>query len=175
MPSGPGAAGGASICAVTTIKQTPLPGVGVRYELRLESGPSIAVLAHRTGRRDLFVYSARDPDAVKTELEFTAEEGQVVADLLGGTLVESLQHLQQQVEGLAIDWIGVPPASPFAGRTIADGQVRTRTGVSIVAVIRGAEAYPAPSPDFRFQAGDTAVVVGTPEGIAAATALLTRT
>lgn len=159
---------------MTTIKQTSLPGVGVRYELRLASGPCIAVLAHRSGRRDLFVYSKRDPDAVATELEFTAEEGTVVADLLGGTLVESLQQLQQRVEGLAIDWIAVPATSPFAGRAIGDGQVRTRTGVSIVAVIRGTEAYPAPSPEFRFEAGDTAVVVGTPEGIAAAASLLTR-
>ncbi|MDP9388191.1 MAG: cation:proton antiporter regulatory subunit [Actinomycetota bacterium] len=164
----------ASIWTVTTIKQTSLPGVGIRYELELESGPSIAVLAHRTGRRDLFVYSERDPDAVETELEFTPEEGTVVADLLGGSLVESLQQLQQRVEGLAIDWIGVPTTSPFAGRTIADGQIRTRTGVSIVAVIRGTEAYPAPAPDFRFEGGDTAVVVGTPESIAAAASLLTR-
>ena len=66
---------------------------------------------------------ARDPDAVATELEFTAEEGKVVADLLGGTqIIESLQRLQQQVEGLAIDWLPVPATSRFVGRTIADGE-----------------------------------------------------
>ncbi len=159
---------------MTTIRETALPGVGVRYELDLECGLRIGVLAHRTGRRQLFVYSARDPDAVATELDFTAEEGKVVADLLGGTqVVESLGRLQQQVEGLAIDWLLVPPGSPFVGRTIADAEVRTRTGVSIVAVIRGTDAFPAPAPAFRFEAGDTAVVVGTPAGIARATSLLT--
>ncbi|MDQ3640912.1 MAG: cation:proton antiporter regulatory subunit [Actinomycetota bacterium] len=158
---------------MTTIKETPLPGVGLRYELEIESGHRIGVLAHRSGRRELFVYSARDPDAVATELEFTAEEGKVVADLLGGTqIVESLQRLQQQVEGLAIDWLPVPATSRFVGRTIADAEVRTRTGVSIVAVLRDTEAYPAPTPDFRFEASDTAVVVGTPAGIVAAASLL---
>ena len=158
---------------MTTIKETPLPGVGLRYELDLESGHRIGVLAHRTGRRELFVYSARDPDAVATELEFTAEEGKVVADLLGGTqIVESLQRLQQQVEGLAIDWLPVPATSRFVGRTIGDAAVRTQTGVSIVAVLRDTEAFPAPAPDFRFEPSDTAIVVGTPAGIVAAASLL---
>lgn len=159
---------------MTRISETQLPGVGVRYELELESGVRVGVLVHRTGHRQLFVYSARDPDAVATELDFTVEEGKIVADLLGGTqITESLGRLQQQIEGLAIDWLLVPPTSPFVGRTIGDAEVRTRTGVSIVAVIRGTEAFPAPAPEFRFQAGDTAVVVGTATGIAAAAALLT--
>lgn len=158
---------------MTTITQTSLPGVGTRYEMELDSGRRVGVLAHRTARRELFVYSERDPDAVETEVVFSAEEAKVLADLLGATqLVESL-HKVQQIEGLAIDWIELSPRSPFAGRTIADGEVRTRTGVSIVAVLRDGAAFPAPEPDFRFEPGDTAVVVGTPEGIAAATQLLT--
>ena len=156
-----------------TITQTPLPGLGVRYDLALESGVRVGVLAHRTGRREVFVYGARDPDAVVAEVVLTAEEGKVVADLLGGTeLVESVARVQQ-IEGLAIDWIELPETSPFVDRTIADAEVRTRTGVSIVAVIRDDDAHPAPGPEFRFSAGDTAVVVGTPRGIAAAASLLT--
>jgi len=160
--------------AVRTITQTQLPGVGVRYDLALESGARVGVLAHRTGRREVFVYGARDPDAVAAELVLTAEEGKLVADLLGGTqLVESVGRLQQQIEGLAIDWIDVPTTSRFVGHTIADAEVRSRTGVSIVAVLRGDDAHPAPGPEFRFAPGDTAVVVGTPDGIVTATSLLT--
>jgi TrkA domain protein len=158
---------------MTTISETELPGVGTRYDLELVSGRRIGVLAHRTGRRDLFVYSARDPDAVATDLSFTSEEGKVVADLLGGTrLVESVAQVQQHVEGLALDWLAIPPSSPFAGRTIGDAGVRTATGVSIVAVIRGEEGFPAPGPEFRFEAGDIAVVVGTADRIVSAASLL---
>jgi TrkA domain protein len=147
----------------------------VRYELELESGQRIGVLAHRSGRRELLHYSVRDPDAVEAEMVLTPAEGKVVAELLGGTqLVESLAHVQQRVEGLAIDWLPIPDTSPFAGKTIADAQVRTRTGVSIVAVIRGEDAYPAPGPEFGLEAEDTVVVVGTSDGITAAAALLGR-
>jgi TrkA domain protein len=148
--------------------------VGVRYELELESGQRIGVLVHRSGRRELLHYSARDPDAVETEMVLTPAEGKVVADLLGGTqLVESLTQMQQRVEGLAIDWLPIPATSPFVGRTIGDAEVRSRTGVSIVAVLRGDDAFPAPGPEFVLKADDTVVVVGTPEGIRAAAELLT--
>jgi K+:H+ antiporter subunit KhtT len=55
--------------------------------------------------------------------------------------------------------------SPFQGKTIADTKARTRTGVSIVAVLRGEQAVPAPEPSFRLEAGDVVVVVGTTRGI----------
>jgi TrkA domain protein len=159
---------------VTTVRETQVPGVGVRYELDLESGQRIGVLVHRSGRRELLHYSARDPDAVETEMVLTPAEGKVVADLLGGTqLVESLTQMQQRVEGLAIDWLPIPATSPFVGRTIGDAEVRSRTGVSIVAVLRGDDAFPAPGPEFVLKADDTVVVVGTPEGIRAAAELLT--
>jgi TrkA domain protein len=41
-----------------------------------------------------------------------------------------------------------------------------------VAVLRDQRAFPAPTPDFGFQAGDTAVVVGTPAGVRALAGLL---
>jgi TrkA domain protein len=41
-----------------------------------------------------------------------------------------------------------------------------------VAVLRGQTAVPAPTPDFGFQPGDTAVVVGTPGGVKALAGLL---
>jgi TrkA domain protein len=158
---------------VTTIRETPVPGLGVRYELQLESGQRIGVLAHRSGRRELLHYSQRDPDAVETEMSLTSAEGKIVADLLGGTqLTESLTQMQQRVEGLAIDWLPIPSSSPFAGRTIGDAGVRTRTGVSIVAVLRDEDAFPAPGPEFGLLADDTVVVVGTPEGIRATAVLL---
>jgi TrkA domain protein len=41
-----------------------------------------------------------------------------------------------------------------------------------VAVLREQTAFPAPTPDFGFQPGDTAVVIGTPEGVKALAGLL---
>ena len=95
--------------------------------------------------------------------------------MLGGSqVVTDLQHLQQQVEGLAIDWLPVLDDAHAAGRTIGDLRLRTRTGVSIVAALRDGTAFPAPEPSFLIQPGDTLVVVGTPEGIEAASEIMTH-
>lgn len=163
------------------IRQTPLPGVGLRHEFTTRSGQRIGVVSHRTGRRDLVLYGAADPDAVRAGVALTVEESANLAELLGGTqLTASLADLQHSIEGLALDWVPVPPGSPFAGRSIAAAGVRSTTGVSIVAVLRPgaagqpapAHAFPAPRPDFVLQAGDTVVVVGTAEGIEALVELL---
>jgi TrkA domain protein len=69
------------------------------------------------------------------------------------------------VEGLAIDRLPLTASSPYAGRTIGDTGARTRTGVSIVAVLRETAAFPAPGPEFGLEIGDILVVVGTPRGI----------
>jgi TrkA domain protein len=89
-----------------------------------------------------------------------------LAELLGVSQVsKDLAELEQDVEGLAVDRLPLGPGSPFDGRTIGDTGARTRTGVSIVAVLRNGSAYPAPGPDFVLRGGDTMVVVGTPRGV----------
>lgn len=148
------------------IEETSLPGVGMRHDFTTEEGSRIGVVHHRTGRRELFFCSAEDPDSVAMSLNLSDEDSHALTEALGGsTVVANLSHLQQQIEGLAIDWLTVAPESPYAGRTIGDARIRTRTGVSVVAVIRGDEASPAPGPDFMIEPSDTLVVVGTSDGI----------
>lgn len=148
------------------IEESALPGVGVRYEFNTEDGRRIGVVHHRTGRRELFVCEPDDTDAAVMNMSLSDEESHALSEALGGsTVVANLAHLQQQVEGLAIDWLTVHERSPYATRTIGDARIRTRSGVSVVAVLRRDQTFPAPDPDFTMQPGDTLVVVGTPEGI----------
>jgi TrkA domain protein len=155
------------------IQETALPGVGLRHDFTTRSGRQLGVVSHHSGRRDLVLYDRDDPDACQEVIRLTEEEAEALAELLGAARIAGhLAELQQQVEGLAIDWLAVEGGSPYAGRTISDTQARSRTGVSIVAVLRGGTALPAPAPDFRFQPGDTAVVVGTPAGVRALAGLL---
>ena len=148
------------------VRETLLPGVGVRHEFTAASGERVAVLTHRGGRRDIAVYDRDDPDACTVILHLSADDTRTLAELLGASQVsEAVTAVQQQVEGLAIDWLPVSARSTFAGATIADGGVRSRTGASIVAMVRGDSTIPAPGPDTRLEAGDVAVAVGTPEGL----------
>ena len=149
------------------VSETPLPGVGVRHEFVTASGERVAVVTHRTGRREVAVYDRDDQDACTTVLHLSQDDTRTLAELLGASAVsEAVAAVQQRLEGLAIDWITVPPESRFVAATIAEGAFRTRTGASIVAVIRGGTTVPAPGPDHRFEAGDVVVAVGTTEGLA---------
>ncbi len=160
--------------SLTEIRETPLPGVGQRVEFVSEDGNRIGVIHHRTGKRELFVCPPEDPDVVGLSLRLSDDESHALADALGGSsVVESLNHMAHQIEGLAIDWLNVDPDTPFVGKTIGDARVRTRTGVSVVAVIRGDAAFPAPGPGFGIEAEDSLVVVGTTEGIEAVRDILT--
>lgn len=149
------------------VTETRLPGVGVRHEFTTSAGERVGVLSHRSGRRELVVYDRDDPDAATTLLHLSPADTRTLAELLGATQVsEALAEVQQHLEGLAIDWITLPAGSPFVDATIADGQFRTRTGVSIVAVVRGESTIAAPGPEHRFESGDVVVAIGTPDGLA---------
>ncbi|MGH8936162.1 MAG: cation:proton antiporter regulatory subunit [Acidimicrobiia bacterium] len=155
------------------IEEITLPGVGLRYEFTSKDGERLGVVHYRSGRRELFIAETGDPDTSRETLSLDEEESHILAELLGGSRITAhLADLQQRVEGLAIDWLALGEDSPYAGGTIADARVRTRTGVSVVAVLRGEQAFPAPGPGFGLDGGDTLVVVGTPEGIEALTEIL---
>ncbi|HEX5672393.1 MAG TPA: cation:proton antiporter regulatory subunit [Acidimicrobiia bacterium] len=148
------------------IQKTSLPGFGVRYDFVTAEGTRVGVVHHRTGWRELFISPADDPDSVANTVTLTEEEAHTLVDVLGGSqVVEDLSHLQQHIEGLAIDWLQVETGHSAAGKTIGDLRLRTLTGVSVVAVLRGAHAFPAPEPTFLIEAHDVLVVVGTPRGI----------
>lgn len=152
--------------APVRVEEVALPGVGRRFDFLTRRGRRIGVLAHRSGRRDLVVYDRDDPDACSETIALTAEEADTMAELLGTPrIVEHLAALHDQVAGLVSEQLTVEPASPYSGRTIADTAARTRTGASIVAVMRGGRVIASPSPDFRFETGDGVVVVGTPDGV----------
>lgn len=152
---------------MTEIVETPLPGVGVRHEFTTADKERVAVLTHRSGRRELALYARGDPDACRAVLHLSPEDTRTLAEVLGASPVsETVSAVQQNIEGVAIDWVTVPPTSGVAGTTIAEGQFRRRTGASIIAVIRGAGTIPAPGPDQQLHGDDVVVAVGTPEGLA---------
>lgn len=151
---------------MTELREVDLPGVGVRYEFVTGDGQRVGVVAHRSGRRELYIDDPKDADRFERVLGLTEEDARTLAEVLGAARVaKELAELQQKVEGLAIDWLPVRADSPYANRTIDAARVRTRTGVSIVALLRGDHAIPAPGPGEEMKPGDYLVVVGTPRGI----------
>ena len=148
------------------ITEIQLPGVGVRYEFTSTDGDNVGVVCHHGGRREVVVYTSDDPDRAQSVLSLAADDSRTLSELLGASQVsEAMSAMEQRIEGLALDWIEVTAVSSLAGRTLADGELRSRTGASIVAVIRGETTEPAPGPDFVLEAGDVAVAVGSPDSL----------
>lgn len=156
------------------VEETRLPGIGLRHDFVTEQGRRVAVVSLRTGARHLALYDLEDPDLVTAEVELSPDESQVLAEFLGAPkVIERLARLREQVEGLATGGLPIEEESPYDGRTLGDAAIRTRTGASVVAVVRGDEVTPSPTPSFVFQAGDRVIVVGTEDGVSAVEALLT--
>lgn len=150
---------------MTEVSETQLPGVGVRHTFATTAGERLAVLSHRTGRREIAVYDRADPDACSTVLHLSPDDTRTLAELLGGSPMGEAVTGVQRLTGVAIDWIRIPPGSRHCGATIGEGRFRTRTGASVVALVRDDTTLPAPGPDAALDAGDIVVAVGTPEGL----------
>ncbi|TDC72149.1 cation:proton antiporter regulatory subunit [Streptomyces hainanensis] len=146
-------------------RRTPLPGVGTQYDIAARDGRHISVVAHEDGRRFIGFFDPEDPDACQGTVALDADEAERLASIIAPqrqavTLPESELGLDLVTERIPIE-----PDSPYRGRPMGDTRARTRTGASIVAVLRRIGAHPSPGPDFRLEAGDTLLVVGTREGV----------
>jgi CPA2 family monovalent cation:H+ antiporter-2 len=85
-----------------------------------------------------------------------------------GDLLAQLGRASRQIE---TEWVRLTENSTLGGRTIGELGVRTKTGASVVAIVRDDLVVASPGPDDRFEAGDLVGVLGTPEQRASFVAL----
>ncbi|GGM79775.1 potassium transporter TrkA [Longimycelium tulufanense] len=152
-----------------------MPGIGTRQDFVTRSGRRIGVVTHRDGRFDLIVSGREDPDACAASIALTPEESGTLANLLGAPqLVAQLDKQHGGVGGIVTRQLPIITGSPFDGRPLGDTAMRTRTGVSVVAIVRANDVEPSPRPDFVLRGADVLIAVGTPEGVDAAADLLAK-
>lgn len=145
----------------------------MRHDLVAESGRRLAIVRYRDGSRELGLYDADDPDRCRDSLRITDEEAEAIADLFSASLeISRLTRLTEETDGLYTEKIALPRESPYVDKTLGDTKTRTRTRVSIVAIIRDRQVLPSPGPTQRFREGDVIVAVGTRAGLDAAARLL---
>ena len=157
------------------VRETKLPGVGVRHEFTSEDGTDVAVIVHHDGRRELVTYDAEDPDACTSLVSLSEADTKTLGQILGvSAITENVTEIRQLIEGLAIDWTRLAVGSATAGTPIGASEFRTKTGASIVAVLRDNVPVPAPDADFVLAAGDVVVAVGPAEGLNTLRSMLAR-
>ena len=149
------------------VKEVLLPGVGLRYEFDIRDGDRIGVIARRSGDFEVVIYNRDDPDQATELFRLTEEEAEALAQILGAPrIAERFADLTREVPGLNAGQVEIGPDSPFVDRPLGDTRARTRTGASIVAIVRGDEVLASPGPAEVLHEGDVLVVIGTAEGIA---------
>ncbi|MCA3748891.1 MAG: portal protein, partial [Rubrobacter sp.] len=74
-------------------------------------------------------------------------------------LLDRLRGASRMIE---TEWVRIGEGSDLVGKSLQEAGIRSRTGASVVAIIRGEEAIPSPDPSTVLEAGDVVGVLGTP-------------
>ena len=98
----------------------------------------------------------RFSDRVRSELYAPMETDSPVDDAL-------LTQLRRTSRMIETEWVRLPEESELTGKTIGEMGLRSKLGISVVAVIRGDEVIPNPGPEAHFEPGDMVGTLGTPD------------
>ena len=77
---------------------------------------------------------------------------------------ESIMAFRQAEQEFDLQWVTLSPESEFCGKSIATGNIRKRTGVSVVGIIREHHLIANPSAEELLLAGDKIAIIGSDEG-----------
>lgn len=148
------------------VKEVLLPGIGLRYEFQSHDGDRIGIVARRSGDFEVVVYARDDPDRARPVVHLTDEEADAVAQILGAPrIAERFTELARDIPGINAGQVQLTAAGPFADRPLGETRARTRTGASIVAIVRHEEVLASPGPAEILRADDVLIVIGTQDGI----------
>ena len=144
------------------LRETRLPGVGVKYAFRLDGGGRLAVILHIDGRRELYYFRRTDDDEPRAVIGLDDDEARQLGAVLGGAYERPkiVDELEMALGQLEIEWVAVPDSSPWIGHTLQEAGFRARTGITIIAILREPEPVVGARPDDVVQHGDTLVTVG---------------
>ena len=144
------------------VHETQLPGVGTRFTIRFDDGGELVVMIHLRGNQEVYWHPTPDADSQKL-CSLTERQARKLAEIFDGTYVPPITdgELEAVWDDAVVEWVELGAESAAAGNTLGDLGIRTRTGVSVIAVQRESETVSNPSSDFRLEDGDVVVAVGS--------------
>ncbi len=144
------------------LRETRLPGVGVKYAFRTADGARLSIILHNDGQREIYYFAHDDDDEPAAVIELHDDEARQLGAIVGGAYERPriVEELELALGELHIEWIPVPETSPAIGLSLADAKLRARTGVTVIAILREPEPVSGAQPEDVIQHGDTLVGVG---------------
>jgi TrkA domain protein len=143
------------------LRETRLPGVGVKYTLRLDDGERLAIIMHNDGQRELYVFQGDDEDP-RAVVRLDDDEARQLGAVIGGAYERPkiVEELELALGELTIEWVPVPDDSPLIGQTLAECGFRAKTGITVIAILRQPEPVAGAQPSDVVNKGETLVTVG---------------
>lgn len=80
---------------------------------------------------------------------------------------QTLSQFRSAEQQFDLEWMMVAADSSLLNRSIGEAEIRKKTGVSVVGVLRDDQLEPNPGPQFRFQDQDLVAIIGSNEARAA--------
>ena len=144
------------------LRETRLPGIGVKYGFALEDGGRLAIILHNDGAREIYYFRRSDDEDPSAVVRLDDDEARQLGAVLGGAYERPkiVEDLEMALGELLIEWIPVPDSSPAIGRSLAECGFRARTGITVIAILREPEPVSGAQPHDVIQRGDTLVTVG---------------
>lgn len=143
------------------VEEAVLPGLGKRVTFRqLKDGHSVAIVILDDGRKEVYVNpDSVDPTVIKLEGEEARLLGQaMVTEWRPKTIIDYISRSFQG--GMAMDQFTITEHSPIAGLTVMDTNLRSSTGASVIALIKGGKTIYNPPPSTVIGPGDVVVLIG---------------
>ena len=141
--------------------EADLPGFGKKFSIKLKSGQELILIIHSTGKRELYLMQGEEASCV---IQLTQDEAKELGFLMAGAKYEAVStgRMEAILRELVIEWVKVEEGSKFIDKTIAELEIRRKTGVSVVAIDRQGKLIPTPDPfKEKILPGDILVVIGT--------------
>jgi TrkA domain protein len=146
----------------TELRETRLPGIGVKYSYETAHGGRLAVILHNEGLREIYYFARTDDEDPTAVIQLEDDEARQLGAVIGGAYERPkiVEELEMALGELTIEWIPVRDTSPAIGKTLAELGFRAKTGITVIAILRQPEPVTGAQPHDVIQKGDTLVTVG---------------
>lgn len=149
------------------LKSSELPGVGKKYTLDISKDCVLVVIIHHNGERELYFLEDEDAEEPIYTTSLTDEESRMLATILMGVEYQPVTDRQaHMIHGqILVEWLDISDNSCLIGKTIAETELRSKIGVTILGIERDGELIGSPDIDETIEKDDILMVSGKKENI----------
>ncbi|MFK4342126.1 MULTISPECIES: cation:proton antiporter regulatory subunit [unclassified Paenibacillus] len=145
------------------IRESILPGIGIKYRIDAENGDRLVIIIHDDGRRELYHFDYEDLEQSISMTTLSDQEARLVASIIGGMTYKpkQLESIEMTFDDFIIEWYRVEPHYASVGKSIGELDVRQNSGATVIAIVeKKGNKYVNPGPEVIISEDATVVVVG---------------